>query len=1820
MNSTSILTGLALLVSSAHADLSTNPTWLHPDTTSSKAYQSSRTSGWSMDRGRAVLSSTEPLTVWLDQPSRSVHVEIADRERDSLFQLRTWRGQWPQEDRILRFTDSDAASARIRSGIPFDRVTVTEIHDGHGRHPETIALMQIGGVAKGGLSTNAEATLCQAPLGLAYNLAFGAALVAVDPINAAIFNAATYTANMGLKFCKSVLEPPADLEFRVPAGSCTIGLQQERMVSQYENALGVPLGYDFNWGDLGTPFVYHHNTEVEILLSYGNRLAPRVGSLSLDDLFSEALSIDATDRIYAQCRDEGTVRFSSLPGDSTEYECPYVENRTLQFPVGNSQVLWRANAKMGILDLISPIIPGIPAAPKVPVYKTALLRIVRELGEIAGDAFLGGWRWNNVHDAFQTVTVFDEVAPTIVPDPADQPRITTSLVNGTIHVQIEADEPGGVSARNYQRLLQQMYQVSDACDRDTTFSADYPEPNLRVFWPVSTDTSDETFQITWTARDPGPNLDDERNETTTTMTVEVVDIRPPTIVPPPDIVEVGTGQVDELGQPLVFDFVDLDPAISNDANLPLTTGLHQITWTATDASGNSDSAVQIVNIKNSNADPMALAQTGADRQLAVSFEPQTIRLEGTDPDADPLTFYVEQHPQNGFFVAPLYPYFVEDYRLEQSVADAALTDQCANGPQGTSGRFDLEFPSEPSYITVTDEGDTFVVDNGSIQCSLLLADNFERQQRIARFNPDGSLHSSVHVDGFDFRDVIFDVANDVVVATSVNSAGDSFIRVYDTAFNPVQDYGLTNMDDTNGDCGNFGTSNFCAIERALSAVIDDLGLLYVMDETGRIYALDAERAPSDPVVFIDYLSDDVTGDAATHVPADSLAMDSEGFVYASRNNRIYKYEPARLNSEGQVVPGDPVGWMGRCDIDAAPGDAAVCDTHNRRSLGYSCTDATCLIDDAITQEEKDFCGFTFSNLGHFGCRPGQFRSPRGIDIDPRDNLYVADSANERIQRFTVDGFFAGEAESSCDGSCFVLGDFGKPQDVSVNSDHFYILDPSTNLVHVSLLTPFTEIGPDFAELVYQSNNDFACTLSADCVDAFAFSVSDGVRHPDTGLPIRSAPATVEVEVMRNFRPPVATPGIAWTVMEEVATPIILDGAEIDPLDTLTFAIDADPENGSVFISGNEAIYQSAVDFVGSDSFSFTVSDGMDVSAAEAVLVTVLNVNDAPRVDPLDDATVAMGYAFDLRHSFIDPDPGDTQMVTVDWGDGTIEDEGTRDAMGNASGPILDAAGTGPGRITADHIYTAAGAQTLQICVTDNVDIATNGDKTPTGDSETGCAEATLMVIDGVDVDVTAQSSQSTLVPGQIVTQTFRALNTPPAAGPPQTVTGLTLTVELPRELDASSLSVSPATCQVVSQRIVCDPVTLNPGFSFQASFTATVPVTTPIGSILQSRATATLDQEDQTPANEAVLNVPVLPPADFTVAGVADSLVDAPDGNPGDGQCQSADGVCTLRAAIQEANAMAGQQVIALGNGVYQNTEAHGNLPLISGDLIILGSGADQTIIDAAGQGRGLAVGSGVSLRVEDVTITGASGQGVLVSVDGDLTMRRSRLTGNHDASSFGGGIQASGNLDLRDVTLDGNSSVNDGGGIFAFNDANTTLVNVTVVGNRGGGVTLTGGSHSMTNVTITGNDGGAGWVAAGGALNVFGGAQLSLVNTVVADNRLGPRGATPNCLLSGGGQVQSLGNNAFGDLSGCAISPLPSDLAVADARLRSADVVRSTLPVVRPFADSALVDAGSTADCPEADTRSVARPQDGNQDGVTGCDIGAAELLPEVLFASGFE
>src|SRR3954451_17819639 len=119
----------------------------------------------------------------------------------------------------------------------------------------------------------------------------------------------------------------------------------------------------------------------------------------------------------------------------------------------------------------------------------------------------------------------------------------------------------------------------------------------------------------------------------------------------------------------------------------------------------------------------------------------------------------------------------------------------------------------------------------------------------------------------------------------------------------------------------------------------------------------------------------------------------------------------------------------------------------------------------------------------------------------------------------------------------------------------------------------------------------------------------------------------------------------------------------------------------------------------------------------------------------------------------------------------------------------------------------------------------------------------------------------------------------------------------------------------------------------------------------------------------------------FTVTSTADAV----DANPGDASCASASNGCTLRAAVQEANMLAGPDEIDLPAGTYRLTlagtgedaAATGDLDVTS-DPTLVGSAARAVTITAhqensnsAGIDRVLDVITGGALALSKVTLDG---------------------------------------------------------------------------------------------------------------------------------------------------------------------------------------------------------------------------------------------------------
>lgn len=206
------------------------------------------------------------------------------------------------------------------------------------------------------------------------------------------------------------------------------------------------------------------------------------------------------------------------------------------------------------------------------------------------------------------------------------------------------------------------------------------------------------------------------------------------------------------------------------------------------------------------------------------------------------------------------------------------------------------------------------------------------------------------------------------------------------------------------------------------------------------------------------------------------------------------------------------------------------------------------------------------------------------------------------------------------------------------------------------------------------------------------------------------------------------------------------------------------------------------------------------------------------------------------------------------------------------------------------------------------------------------------------------------------------------------------------------------------------------------------------------------------------------------------STADQTDAAPGDGKCKSAAGKCTLRAAVQETNALGGYKQISLPNGVYtlqiggiDDAAAKGDLDIKS-NLNLIGQDETKTIIDGNGLDRVFQNASS-EFSAGYVTVrNGAAGNqnGGGIWNGGSLTLNHVILTQN--SATKGGALFNQGSVYGTNVSLDSNTA-SQGGGVFNSNSANIEMQSATLARNHatqsGGGAWNQGTYLRLFNSTV---------------------------------------------------------------------------------------------------------------------------------------------------------
>jgi CSLREA domain-containing protein len=400
----------------------------------------------------------------------------------------------------------------------------------------------------------------------------------------------------------------------------------------------------------------------------------------------------------------------------------------------------------------------------------------------------------------------------------------------------------------------------------------------------------------------------------------------------------------------------------------------------------------------------------------------------------------------------------------------------------------------------------------------------------------------------------------------------------------------------------------------------------------------------------------------------------------------------------------------------------------------------------------------------------------------------------------------------------------------------------------------------------------------------------------------------------------------------------------------------------------------------------------------------------------------------------------------------------------------------------------------------------------------------------------------------------------------------------------------------------------------------------------------------------------------FTV----NSQADVGDDSPGDNICHAImgiDGVCTLRAAIQEANAHAGADTIFLTAGqVYTLTRAGQDDNAFNGDLditdnvsIVFFASGVRPVVDANGLERAFEVHD-ANLTLLGFDITGGratiasdqAGGGVAVNFDsGIVQVSFMRFYGNranfggafyNDGSSttissseffdneaendfpdsIGSAIHNRGTITIEYSSMFANSGVAGLGAITVSNRPpnvgvpSMTITNSTIAENTGVGLL----SQDTSNLTIRNST-----IVANTSVGLhLAGVNPSLFLRVSAIARNG----STDCVFTAAPGTLSLDRYNLDSDDTCGLAAGTSNYPNTNPRLTPVALHGGVTHVSWPLIDSPLIDQGhpviGSIGCEADDQHFLARPVDFDGNGNARCDVGSVELDSDVIFHDPFD
>ncbi len=686
-------------------------------------------------------------------------------------------------------------------------------------------------------------------------------------------------------------------------------------------------------------------------------------------------------------------------------------------------------------------------------------------------------------------------------------------------------------------------------------------------------------------------------------------------------------------------------------------GVDSFSYRVFDGAEYSDEVSVLIDVQAVNDQPVAVGDSGSVLEDGVLAG----ELDGSDVDEDSLSFVLVTNPENGsvsiagngnFEYTPDLDYFgndtfafaVSDGELQSDPETFTVVVSPVNdSPVAVSDTVNAteDVPVAVTLVGTDVEGDplSFVITNPPAHGSLSgIAPDLVYTPNLNYSNPEGDSFSFIVNDG----ELDSQIADVEIAIASVNDVPSADPANLSTSEDELLSGVLTGS-DIDGDVLTFN----------LSEAADD-GVVSVNPDGSFTYLPNPDFFGSD--IFTFTVSDGASVSTASEVSVSVIPVNDAPTVEAGSVD-LFEDAFASVLLVGEDVDGDDLSFEVVSQPSFGTLSGALPTVEYTPELDFFGVDFI---------EFRAYDGSEYSEIVRFDfnvisvndtpvANPDNFEFDE--DTDLAGNLtgsdvegtalsfaLVTDAINGTVS-INVDGSFSYTPDSDyfgTDSVAFSVSDgvatsvastvdltIRPVNDLPIAADQAFELDEDTSLsgqivagdVDGDALTFSIETPSTNGNVSMSPNGLFDYTPDANFDDLDVF----GVRVEDP------SGAFVVVAVSLTVAPvndaPTADP-TSFSTDEDVALNGSLSGSDIDG-DSLNFSIGASPSHGSINVEPNgEFSYLPDANYHGSDSFTFTVSDGVLTSAYAAVSLTVNPINDAPTGNDqdfsLDEDTTLIG--------------------------------------------------------------------------------------------------------------------------------------------------------------------------------------------------------------------------------------------------------------------------------------------------------------------------------------------------------------------------------------------------------------------------------------------------------------------------------------------------------------------------------------------------------------------------------------------------------------------